>query len=40
MIVMDTHLWWWAISETAQLSRKILCLMVKTPPEQGTTDQN
>jgi PIN domain nuclease of toxin-antitoxin system len=34
MIVMDTHVWWWAISEPAQLSRKARNLMVKTPPEQ------
>lgn len=34
MIVMDTHVWWWAISEPTQLSRKARSLMVKTPPEQ------
>ena len=34
MIVMDTHVWWWAVSEPAQLSRKTRNLMVKTPPEQ------
>jgi PIN domain nuclease of toxin-antitoxin system len=34
MIVMDTHVWWWAISEPAQLSPKARQLIRKTPSEQ------
>jgi len=34
MVVMDTHIWWWAISEPAQLSRRARSLLAKTPPEQ------
>jgi PIN domain nuclease of toxin-antitoxin system len=34
MIVLDTHIWWWSISEPAQLSRKARQLITKTPPEQ------
>ena len=34
MVVMDTHIWWWAISERAQLSRRARSLLAKTPPEQ------
>ncbi|UCE51838.1 MAG: type II toxin-antitoxin system VapC family toxin [Desulfobacterales bacterium] len=34
MIVLDTHVWWWAISEPAQLSRKARQLITKMPPEQ------
>lgn len=36
MIVLDTHVWWWSISEPAQLSRKARQLITKTPPEQRT----
>jgi PIN domain nuclease of toxin-antitoxin system len=31
---MDTHVWWWAVSEPARLSRKARQLIRKTPPEQ------
>ena len=34
MIVLDTHVWWWSISEPAQLSRKARQLITKIPPEQ------
>jgi PIN domain nuclease of toxin-antitoxin system len=34
MIVLDTHVWWWTISEPAQLSRKARQLITKMPPEQ------
>ncbi len=34
MVVMDTHIWWWAISEPAQLFRRARSLLAKTPPEQ------
>jgi len=36
MIVLDTHAWWWAVSEPGQLSRKARQLIHKTPPEQRT----
>ena len=36
MIVLDTHVWWWAVSEPAQLSRKARRLIDKTPPDQRT----
>jgi PIN domain nuclease of toxin-antitoxin system len=36
MIVLDTHAWWWTVSETGQLSRKARQLISKTPPEQRT----
>jgi PIN domain nuclease of toxin-antitoxin system len=34
MIVLDTHAWWWAVSEPGQLTRKVRQLINKTPPEQ------
>ena len=34
MIVLDTHVWWWSISEPAQLSRKARQFIMKIPPEQ------
>ena len=34
MILLDTHVWWWAISEPDQLTRKARQLIKKTPPEQ------
>ena len=36
MIVLDTHAWWWAVSEPGQLSRKARQLINNTPPEQRT----
>jgi PIN domain nuclease of toxin-antitoxin system len=36
MIVLDTHAWWWAVSEPSQLSRKARQLINKTPPDQRT----
>ncbi len=36
MIVLDTHAWWWAVSEPDKLSRKALRLIDKTPPDQRT----
>jgi len=34
VIVLDTHVWWWSISEPAQLSRKARQFIMKIPPEQ------
>ncbi|NIA18805.1 MAG: hypothetical protein GWO85_01770 [Simkaniaceae bacterium] len=34
MIVLDTHVWWWTISEPGQLSRKERQVISKTHPEQ------
>jgi PIN domain nuclease of toxin-antitoxin system len=34
MIVLDTHAWWWTVSEPGQLSRKARQLIRKTPSEQ------
>jgi len=34
MMVLDTHVWWWAVSEPGQLSRKARRLIDKTPPDQ------
>ena len=34
MIVLDTHVWWWSISEPAELSRRARQLIKKTPPDQ------
>ena len=34
MIVLDTHIWWWTVSEPSQLSRKARQRITKTPPEQ------
>lgn len=34
MIVLDTHIWWWTISEPRQLSRKARQFITKTLPEQ------
>jgi PIN domain nuclease of toxin-antitoxin system len=34
MIVLDTHIWWWSISEPGRLSRKARQFITKTPPEQ------
>ena len=36
MIVLDTHAWWWSVSEPRQLSRKARQLINRTPPEQRT----
>ena len=36
MIVLDTHAWWWAVSEPGQLSRKARRLIDKTPSDQRT----
>jgi PIN domain nuclease of toxin-antitoxin system len=36
MIILDTHAWWWAVSEPGQLTRKARQLISKTPPEQRT----
>jgi PIN domain nuclease of toxin-antitoxin system len=32
MILLDTHIWWWALSETKQLSEKAINLISATPP--------
>lgn len=32
MIVLDTHAWWWIISEPERVSRKAMALIRKTPP--------
>lgn len=32
MIVMDTHTWWWAISEPDRLSKRAFSLIKDTPP--------
>ena len=34
MIVLDTHVWWWSISEPVELSRRARQLIKKTPPDQ------
>jgi len=34
MIVLDTHAWWWTVSEPGQLSRKARQVISRTHPEQ------
>ena len=34
MILLDTHVWWWALSETEQLSEKAIALISETRPDQ------
>lgn len=34
MIILDTHVWWWSISEPAQLSRRARQIITKVRPEQ------
>lgn len=34
MILLDTHVWWWAVTETDNLSKKALNLIEKTRPDQ------
>lgn len=34
MILLDTHVWWWALSETEQLSEKALDLIMETRPDE------
>ena len=34
MIILDTHVWWWSISEPALLSRRARQVIAKTPPDQ------
>ena len=34
MILLDTHVWWWTLSEPERLSRKARQLIKKTPSEQ------
>ena len=34
MIFLDTHIWWWTISQPDQLSRKARQFIMKTPPDQ------
>ena len=36
MILLDTHIWWWALSETKQLSEKAINLISATPPNHRT----
>lgn len=34
MILLDTHVWWWALNEPAKLSKKAHDIIKKTPPDQ------
>ena len=34
MILLDTHVWWWALNEPKKLSRKALKAIRKNPPGQ------
>lgn len=34
MILLDTHVWWWALSATEQLSEKAIDLISETRPDQ------
>jgi PIN domain nuclease of toxin-antitoxin system len=34
MILLDTHVWWWAVTETEKLSKKALKLIASTRPDQ------
>ena len=34
MILLDTHVWWWALNEPKKLSRKALKAIRKIPPGQ------
>ena len=34
MILLDTHVWWWALSETEQLSEKAIALISETRSDQ------
>lgn len=32
MIILDTHTWWWAVSEPEKLSPKAMSIVQETPP--------
>jgi PIN domain nuclease of toxin-antitoxin system len=34
MILLDTHVWWWALNEPKKLSNKALNVIRKNPPSQ------
>jgi PIN domain nuclease of toxin-antitoxin system len=34
MILLDTHVWWWALNEPGKLSDKAHKIIRKTPPDQ------
>ena len=34
MILLDTHVWWWAVNEPTNLSKKAIGLIKKTQPDQ------
>ena len=34
MILLDTHIWWWALSEPKKLSNKTYDIIKDTPPNQ------